>query len=207
MPEKFRLLMRLLKYLAKRKENAGTGIEINFNAMEEEMDYSTLRGSISYHTPEAAVDPNLNEDVLNGQVGEAFSDSKKYNLFTYSNRSKLPYEFVNSAMPMIDQKFQPAQEKWAMLNAIKDLESIAKKYKNVSDKDVEVPEFKMTEEYYPSVKPYLELLPKEYREMPIIRELAVMMDKKWFNVPVEVKQDMLNFAVAMQLPLEDCKQG
>ena len=73
------------------------------------------------------------------------------------------------------------------------------------DKEEEPEEFKMTPSYYPSVKAYLDLLPAEYRNMPIIRELAVMMDKRWFNVPLEVKQDMLNYAVALQLPLENCR--
>ena len=175
---------------------------------EEEPVESKLASNMQYGPTEFALDPNLAEDSVPFQANEAFDRASHASDMIITSTTNVPFDFLTSAIPRIDQKMQPAMQKWAYININKQLLAIAREIEasGDQDKDKELEPLEMTSKYYPTVKAYLELMPEEQRNMPVIRELAVMMDKYMFNTPLEEKQNLLNMAAAYQLPPEECKQ-
>lgn len=177
-------------------------------AEEEDSSEGYLSANMHYGPTEFALDPNLAEDIMPFQVTEAYDRAAHASDMVLTSTTDVPWDFMTSAMPRIDQKLQPAMEKWALMNINKQLQALSREMeaKGELDQMLEPLNLVMTDNYYPTVKAYLELLPEEYRSKPLIRELAVMMDKRMFNVPLENKQELLNMAVAYQLPTEDCRE-
>ena len=172
-----------------------------------------LRSSYFYNPAEYAMDPTENSQILGHSIDSALGENSEAIHITYSNSNSLPYEFYNSALPITDQKIQPAMEKWQMFNILWIYESGGrnKKKELLTDEDIKgrkhIRPLKMTENYYPSIKGYLELLPEKYRKDRHVRTIALLIERYWFNVPLETKQQMLNYVCSLLLPHEDCTRG
>ena len=171
-----------------------------------------LNSTFIYDSSEYAFDSAPHEEALYEDPDLAMQDNEDGSDYVITNRNDAPFEFMTSSIPMQDQKFQPGLEKWQIFNALWMFDKLKKTAPKTPPGVEEIEARKGTyrrrlqisDQYYPTVAPYLELLPQEFRSSKHIRTIANLIDKHWFNVSTEKRQEMLNFAVHFLLPHEDC---